>query len=269
MKQLKDVTLTQDRLRVLLDYDPVTGHFHWKTGNGRRVSAGDRAGGLDAWGYIKITVDGQSFPAHRLVWLYVHGKFPSTTVKHKNGDNSDNRIANLHVLEANGGARRQPLTMDRVRELFDYDPLAGVLIWRVATSSRNPKGSVAGSIGPNGYRSIMADWQKYQAHRLVWLWHNGSFPPADIDHANGDRSDNRIENLRLANRSQNMSNVGRRRDNSSGCKGVSWHAQDAKWRACIQKDGKFIHIGLYDTKEEASAAYFEAAQRLQGEFARQ
>src|SRR6185437_14856888 len=72
--------LTQARLKELLDYDPVTGIFVWKSDR-PRVKRGDVAGGPDAWGYVKIGVDGLLFPAHRLAWLWVYGEFPAQRLK--------------------------------------------------------------------------------------------------------------------------------------------------------------------------------------------
>lgn len=259
--------LTQARLQELLDYDPVTGVFRWKR-DGRRVKSGDEAGALDAWGYVRIGVDRVLYPAHRLAWLWVNGSIPSTPVKHRNGIGTDNRIANLHTLSRRGTDAKKDLTAARVRELFDYDPISGQLIWKVATSSRNPVGSVSGTLTVRGYRFISIDWNRYLAHRIVWLWNNGTMPSGDIDHINGDKSDNRLENLRVANRSQNMSNTGLRRDNSSGYKGVTWHAQSRKWRALIHVNKKQTHLGLFDTPEKAYAAYCAAAKEVFGEFAK-
>jgi hypothetical protein len=92
----------------------------------------------------------------------------------------------------------------------------------------------------------------------------GEWPTDLIDHANGDPSDNRLCNLREANRATNAANARRPRDNTSGFKGVSWAKSARKWRATLA--GK--HIGIYDTKEDAASAYARAAKELHGEFAR-
>lgn len=89
----------------------------------------------------------------------------------------------------------------------------------------------------------------------------------EVDHINGNRLDNRRCNLRLATHEQNMHNARRRKDNSSGFKGVSWKVRDRKWYAAIEISGKRIHLGVFDTAEEAHVAYCGAADRLHGEFA--
>lgn len=90
----------------------------------------------------------------------------------------------------------------------------------------------------------------------------------DTDHENGDGLDNRRANLRPATKSQNQANVGRRRHNTSGYKGVVWHARAGKWAAYVRHNDRPNYLGLFVTPEEAHAAYCEAAKRLHGEFAR-
>lgn len=94
--------------------------------------------------------------------------------------------------------------------------------------------------------------------------------PADslIDHIDGNPHNNKFANLRIATSRQNQCNQKIRRDNTSGLKGVSWDSKRNKWQAGIQIDGKRIALGRFSTKEEAYAAYCEAARRLHGEFAR-
>jgi hypothetical protein len=88
------------------------------------------------------------------------------------------------------------------------------------------------------------------------------------DHINCDTLDNRRENLRPASFSENARNSRRGINNTSGLKGVCWNAQRGKWQAGIKTNGRSIHLGLYTDKYEAHAAYYEAASRLFGEFAR-
>lgn len=89
----------------------------------------------------------------------------------------------------------------------------------------------------------------------------------EIDHANTDGLDNRRSNLRLVSRSQNLQNTPRRRDNTSGYKGVTYHKYSKKWHAVIHKDGKTISLKYHDTPESAFAAYKAAAKELFGEYA--
>ena len=92
-----DHTLTYDRLRVLMAYNPKTGKFYHRVGRGR-VIAGTEAGGSDKNGYIQIGVDGTQYLAHRLAWLYVHGYMPENNLDHIDRDPGNNRIENLREV---------------------------------------------------------------------------------------------------------------------------------------------------------------------------
>lgn len=89
--------LTQDRLKQLLDYNPDTGGFRWKVTKGR-AKAGAWAGATDAYGYCVIRVDGVLYKAHRLAWLYAHGKWPEGLLDHINRVPGDNRLRNLREV---------------------------------------------------------------------------------------------------------------------------------------------------------------------------
>lgn len=168
------------------------------------------------------------------------------------------------------------LTREHIRELLSYDPETGQFTWLRrpgsdrCTNTWNTRfvGTVAGSINDQGYRVICIDRSDYRAHRLAWLYVSGEWPPAEIDHINGDRADNRIANLRQASRAENMRNCRKRRDNTSGRKGVSWDNRDRKWYAKIKVNSKDTYLGVFDCPDEAAAAYEAAAERLHGQFAR-
>ena len=119
-------------------------------------------------------------------------------------------------------------------------------------------GKKAGRVSCWGYRQIGLGRKVYYAHRLVWLWHHGTWPPCHLDHINQDRLDNRIENLRLATESNNQANVRIRRNNTSGFRGVDRIKKTGRWRASICVRGIKACLGMFATPEEASAAYNEA-----------
>lgn len=99
--------LTAERLRELLDYDPVNGTFTWRV-NRNGVRIGDRAGSLvDSRGYLRVGIDGREYSAHRLAWLYVHGEWPTQVIDHCNGDPSDNRIENLRDVSQQVNVQNQ------------------------------------------------------------------------------------------------------------------------------------------------------------------
>lgn len=258
----------RERLLQVLDYNPTTGEFRWKQKTGPRTVLGSIAGSPDAYGAWKISLDGSLHPAHYLAWLYVYGEWP-TKVKHRNANKQDNRIDNLFALTkdpVHGYKGSSELTVGRLRELIDYNPETGSMVWKISTSNRNPVNSEVGTLLNTGYRLLTIDGQRYLAHRIAWFYVHG-FWPKEIDHINRDRSDNRMANLRIATRSQNNVNASRRSDNKSGVTGVTWHKGSQKWRATCHINGKQVQVGMFDSIEEAAKAYSEAAEKLHGEFA--
>lgn len=159
------------------------------------------------------------------------------------------------------------LTAKRLRTVLHYDPSTGIWRWTVQKGNAYPPGTVAGGIHKVvGYHYIMIDGQTYFGHRLAWLYMTGKWPELDIDHIDGDVSNNRWTNLRLATKSQNKANSKRYKNNTTGYKGVT-KVRD-KWRAYIAVDKKRIWLGYYKTPEDASDAYQKAATKYFGEFAR-
>ena len=157
------------------------------------------------------------------------------------------------------------MTPERLKELFHYDPETGLFTRR---TDRGPckAGEIAGYTNSVGYVQLGIDYVDYTAHRLAWLYQHGYMPPEQIDHINGDREDNRIENLRLANNSQNNQNRKLQENNSSGFKGVSLHRQSGRWFAYAQRDGLRVSAGYYATRELAAAASAKLRESLHGEF---
>lgn len=153
------------------------------------------------------------------------------------------------------------LTADRVRSLLDYNRDTGVLTWRVPRG-RQKKGSIAGRLHHCGYREVVVDKVLHREHRIIWLWMTGSWPEAECEHINHQRADNRFTNLRAATRSENMQNLSRGSNNTSGIMGASFHKVRGKWRATINIDGKARHLGHFDTAEEAGEAYMSKKRQI-------
>ena len=148
--------------------------------------------------------------------------------------------------------RRLP-TSERLKQLLVYDPNTGLFHWRVNRRGRARAGDEAGTLVPTGYVSIEIDQKSVRAHRLAWLYVYGKMPPAgrDLDHINPDRADNRIANLRLATRPQNLHNAKLHARNKTGVTGVQWIQKHSRWRAFIQINGKQTYLGSFLTKQEA------------------
>lgn len=157
----------------------------------------------------------------------------------------------------------QELTQFRLRQLVHYDPETGVFKWRKATSNRVKAGGVAHSLCSNGYVRIGIDGRRYHAHRLAWLYVFGSWPAHQIDHLNGQRSDNRIANLRAVTRALNTQNQQRAHaDSASGLLGVTYDKSRGKYQAKIYAEGRHRHLGRFATPEAAHAAYLKAKRTL-------
>jgi hypothetical protein len=151
-----------------------------------------------------------------------------------------------------------------LRSWLDYDPDTGVFTWRVKRGGAVCAGTVAGCLTDKGYRVISLYDRLYRAHRLAWLYTHGVWPSDEIDHINGARDDNRLVNLREATRRQNSAN--RRKLSGDLPKGVTRHR--GKFRAQIRIQGRVKHLGVYNTPEQAHAAYCEAAQKEFGAYHR-
>lgn len=158
------------------------------------------------------------------------------------------------------------LTQERLREVLSYDLESGVFIWRKAASRRIPAGSIAGHLMPNGYWRITFDKTQHSAHRLAFLYMTGSWPPEEVDHIDGVKSNNRWANLRPATKSQNAINRRSRRPN--GMRGASFHKETGKYVSLIYVGRKQINLGYFDSAEQAHAAYLAASQKYHGDFAR-
>lgn len=165
---------------------------------------------------------------------------------------------------------KRVITQERLHSLLDYETETGLFRWRVRRNKIQP-GEIAGGRHPNKswrtgcHISVGVDGKSYMAHRLAWFYVHGNWPQNEIDHINGDGSDNRIANLRLATRSQNAMNTRCYRTNKSGFKGVQLVHY---WKASIFLNGREKYLGSFKTAEAAHDAYADAARKFFGEFAR-
>lgn len=156
------------------------------------------------------------------------------------------------------------ITVEQLHHFMTYWPETGQFIWNVRCG-RATKGTIAGTVQSKGYIYINVLRRIYGAHRLAWLWQYGYLPPMPIDHVNGNRTDNRIANLRLATYSENAHySTTRPVPASSGLRGV--HRDGNVWRAKIWKRRKCVSLGGFATKEAAFAAYQTASLKIYGEF---
>lgn len=153
-----------------------------------------------------------------------------------------------------------------IKKILSYNPKTGEFRWKVNIAINTRMGSVAGRRNLLGYWIIKYKYRGYRRSRLAWLYMKRRWPKDMIDHINGEKSDDRWENLREATRSQNLLNSKKPRSNTSGYKGVTAFRGD--WRAIIRINGKQKVIGRYKTKIAAHLAYVDAVKRHHGEFGR-
>ena len=169
---------------------------------------------------------------------------------------------------------RNDLTADQVRQTLDYNPETGSFLWKERSvewfkskrdqkiwntryANKSPEGT-----HPRGYKQICINGVRYLAHRLSWLYIFGVWPEGELDHINRDPADNRIANLRPANRSLNNQNTGKRKGCSSNHKGVYWHKERQKWMARIHINNRCIFLGRYETQGQAARAYAKASDEM-------
>lgn len=195
-----------------------------------------------------------------------------------------NRVSAIMALAhfATGSTMEKPIpspTREALLKEYSYDPVLD--IWHNLHSARprrwlNEERYVRRCrhikskrrIEPaNNYLYLTLGGYSYAAHRLVWLYHHGKMGPEHIDHIDGKKWNNKIENLRLCTPQQNACNRGKPENNTSGFKGVHWNDSRQRWAASITTKGCTHNLGLFRTAKEAHRAYCDAATKLHGEFA--
>lgn len=170
----------------------------------------------------------------------------------------------------------EPITAAFVASVLAYSPTTGTFLWKFNPDrprkwNSRYAGRAAGTTTHDGYIRIQIGNKNgkklhYAAHVLAWLVTYDEWRPSGVDHRNGDRGDNRIENLRRANETENATNKATPRHNTSGFIGVSFDKQRHKWRARVAWLRKTYDVGFFDTAEEASVARTILATKIQGEF---
>lgn len=152
------------------------------------------------------------------------------------------------------------LNAEFLRSVLSFNRSTGVFVWNGGKRA----GREAGYIHSQGYRQITINGKPYYAHRLAWLYETGSEPATEIDHIDGNRLNNRICNLREVAAGGNQHNQRNpQARGSSGFLGVSM--KRGRFRAAIKVSGKTVHIGTFDTAEQAHSAYVVEKRRLHPE----
>ena len=171
-------------------------------------------------------------------------------------------------------AKRELPDPELLRKLLRYEAETGKLFWRERPcemfpskqswktwNTKHANSEALKAKDAKGYKHGQVLNKHYMTHRVVWALVHGAWPNEQIDHINGDKSDNRIFNLRDVSHAVNAKNLKKSAANTSGSTGVSWMPSKKCWRAEICVDGRRMHIGVFKSLEEAKVARADADAR--------
>lgn len=142
------------------------------------------------------------------------------------------------------------LTQEKLKSLITYNAETGEFHWLTTGNGRRMDRKIITS-KPNGYMSVVIDRKRYYLHRLAWLYTHGYFPEQVVDHINGNRSDNRLCNLREVSHSCNIRNSTTRKNNACGHTGICMDKRRNKWMTYINIGGKTKFLGYFDELNDA------------------
>jgi hypothetical protein len=158
------------------------------------------------------------------------------------------------------------LTQDEAHRLFVYRD--GQLFWKIRPANCVRINDAVG--GTNGKKSpylrLRINKQRHLVHKVVFLMHHG-YTPDIVDHIDGNIANNKIENLRAANKTANRLNAGKNKNNTSGCKNVYWHKRSKQWNVRLRVNGDVIHCGTFKDFDIAESVAQKARNLYHGEFA--
>jgi hypothetical protein len=155
------------------------------------------------------------------------------------------------------------IDLSGIKDYLSYDPQVGVFTWLKSLSNRKKSGSIAGSLANTGYYEICYNSQRILSHRLAWFFVYGEMPNGVIDHINGIKTDNRIENLRCVSQMQNAQNtLTAQKCSKTGVRGVYFKSNMNKWIAQITVNKKCNYLGCFTSIEEAKEAYMKAKKQF-------
>lgn len=147
------------------------------------------------------------------------------------------------------------LTQKKLKEILHYDSNSGLFIWKIRAAKRIKPGDIAGCLfesqSKKKYIRITISGKRYFVHNLAWLYVHGHFPDNEIDHADGNGTNNKIKNLSDVVRLENGKNKRLSVNNKSGHVGVHWHCRDKRWQAYIMVNKKSLYLGTFTDKNKA------------------
>jgi hypothetical protein len=238
--------VTKEQIERHLVYVPERGAFirrynYWGHLAGENVESSVTKHG------VFILIDNSLFSRKHLVWVMERHAYPEDTIIRIDGNVYNDRIDNLLRLPG----KDEELTLDVAQKLFTYDPVSGRLTRKINYGNTKP-----GSLGAvnSGYYRFKVGQNIYKAHRLAWFLTYGGWPE-NIDHINGVRSDNRLENLRAATAGENSKNVAKRTGTKTGEAGITINENPVnKYSVRVGNNHDRVHVGVYSNLEEAIQA---------------
>lgn len=153
---------------------------------------------------------------------------------------------------------------NELHEIFTYND--GKLYWKKKTAICVKIGTEAGLKHGKGYLIVPIKYKHYYVHRIIYAMHHNDVPYI-IDHIDGNKANNKIENLRPATRQENARNCKKQKNNTSGEKNVFWHKNSKKWKVALSINNKLTHIGTFSEFEDAKKAAYNARIRHHGVYA--
>lgn len=162
--------------------------------------------------------------------------------------------------------KHSSITQSELMRHLSYDPITGIFTRKLHISKIHHVGAIAGNLRKDGYIQIKINLKLYLAHRLAWIYIHGYLPEKFIDHINGNRSDNKLSNLREATREQNNWNRCIPRNNNTGFQGVSFYKPYKKYVASASINNKKKFLGYFETAEQASKIYLDFINLHRGKF---
>lgn len=146
------------------------------------------------------------------------------------------------------------LTIEEIKEYFSYSPETGQVFWKKRPSNRVLIGAEVGNHNDQGYKICRFKGKALRVHHIVWALNTEELPKRFIDHINGKRDDNRIENLRIVSNSENLQNMKQAR-------GYTYHKKLNKWMAKLSVNKEHKYLGVFETEKEAHEAYLSAKRK--------
>ncbi|MFY2599325.1 HNH endonuclease [Achromobacter xylosoxidans] len=153
------------------------------------------------------------------------------------------------------------ITHEELKKHIHYDPETGAFTRLIKSSASAKLGQTYGNPRGNGYRALSVGGKEHYLHRLAWFYVHGSWPKFVIDHINGDKTDNRLCNLRDIPQGLNLQNI--RKPKGKGPNALLGVAKFRdRFRADIRIDGKKTHLGVFASAEAAHEAYIAAKRKF-------